>query len=449
MSKMKFCPRFYEHLDLDNFEGDVCICNWILPGRNIIGNLMIDDIDTIYNSEYANYLRSTMDDQSFRMCNVNACPYIQNENLELITPDDYKNRKSIRYYPTKINLAYDLICNQSCETCRKEVFIPSADYDIKMRTIHSRISPYLDSAKYISASGHGDPFASKYIMEVLEKLRPQRSDMELGLETNGVFFDEVHWERIKHLSDIHLVVLVTSNSFDEFTYKHISRGGDYRKLMHNLQFISRLRENGYIKELQHAFVVQDRNFREIPSFIKRSFTDYAFDKVVLRPVYQWRNMDSDVYWFKDVLNPCHPYHAEYLEIMQDPTLKDQRVYKWGGDMLHEAHPYPGAGVILSISFPFETVEKGSKIIIYGACGAIGREFERQLRETQHCDIVGLIDRSGDNKTVMTPDYLTRIPLDSYDWVILATKSPIAQDTMKQVLMEAEIPDDRIICLEDR
>ena len=449
MEKMKYCPRFNEHLDVDNYEGDVCMCNWISPGANIIGNLMTDDIDKIYNSNYANYLRSTMDDQSFKLCNKDACPYLQNDSLEIIEPDEYQNRKKTSYSPDSINIAYDFVCNQSCETCRKEVFKPPSDYGIKMRTIHSKISPYLNNAKRISASGHGDPFASKYIMEVLENLHPQRADLELGLETNGVFLDEEHWARIEHLSTVQLHVLVTTNSFDEFTYKHISRGGDYKRIMRNLRFISRLRENGNIDELSHALVIQDRNFREIPSFIKRSFSDYAFDKVVLRPVYQWRNMDSDVYWFKDVLNPCHPYHEEYLEIMQDPSLQDERVYKWGGDMLHDARPYPGAGVILSVAFPYNLITKGSKIIIYGACGAIGREFQRQIMESQYCEVVGLIDRSGDNSTVMTPDYLTRLSADSYDRIILATKSTVAQDAMKQVLKEAAVEDERIICLEER
>ena len=68
--------------------------------------------------------------------------------------------------------------------------------------------------------------------------------------------------------------------------------------------------------------------------------------MVLKPVYQWGTMDEDVYWFKDVLNPMHPYHEEYLEILKHPALQDPRVYNFGGETSHEARPFPGSGAQL-------------------------------------------------------------------------------------------------------
>jgi hypothetical protein len=53
-------------------------------------------------------------------------------------------------------------------------------------------------------------------------------------------------------------------------------------------------------------------------------------------------MSDEVYWFKDVLNPLHPYHPEYLEILQDPTVRGLGVRNFGGDSTHEARPYPGS-----------------------------------------------------------------------------------------------------------
>ena len=350
---MKFCHRFYDYIYIDDNTGKICLCPWMEPSKAAIGSLMTDDVDEVYNSDHANYLRSTMDDQSFRYCRIEACPHMQNCDLKNITPEEYEKRKMARYQPTIINMAYDFVCNQSCETCRKAVFTPPADYAEQMRVIRLKLAPYLDAAVKITASGHGDPFASKYMMEVLENLRPTDPDLKVLLETNGVFFDETHWGRIKHLGNADLSIVVTTNSFDEFTYDHISRGGDYKRVMHNLSFMSELRKNGAIKELVHSFVIQDRNFREMPSFIKRSFSGFAFDSVVLKPVYQWGTMDEDVYWFKDVLNPCHPYHAEYLEIMRDPALKDPRVYNFAGDTLHAARPFPGSGAISAARFPYK------------------------------------------------------------------------------------------------
>jgi len=440
---MKFCHRFYDYLYIDNNNGDICLCQWMEHNKLFIGNLMTDEVSEAYNSDHANHLRSTMDDQSFRYCRIEACPHLANNDLENITPEEYKQRKKTKYYPAIINMAYDFVCNQSCETCRKAVFVPPANYAEQMDTIRAKLAPFLDTAKKITACGHGDPFASKYMMEALENLQPANPDFNILLETNGVFFDEAHWERIKHLGKFNMSLVVTINSFDEFTYKHISRGGNFQKLLRNLDFMSQLRRNGDLKELVQSLVIQDRNFREIPSFIRRSFTDYAFDSVVLKPVYQWGTMDEDVYWFKDVLNPCHPYHSEYLEIMRDPVLKDSRVYNFGGDTIHAARPFPGDSVASAVKFPYKAIKKDSRIVIYGA-GQIGREYIRQLEETKYCVVALWIDKAFDNKRVMPSDSLLNMSMDSIDIILLATNNPIFQEEMKALLKEMGIPDEKVV-----
>lgn len=67
---MKFCPRFYDYLYLDHYNGDIYLCQWINSKKGSIGNLLEDTVEDAYNSKHANYLRSTMDDQSFRFCRL-------------------------------------------------------------------------------------------------------------------------------------------------------------------------------------------------------------------------------------------------------------------------------------------------------------------------------------------------------------------------------------------
>lgn len=433
---MKYCPFFYEYLYIDTPEGAFALCPWMKQSDFIIGNLTTDEIEDAYNSEHANHLRSSMDDQSFRYCRPEACPHLQNNDLEEISQEEYEQRKKALYYPTQINMAYDFMCNQSCETCRPSVFVPPDNYEKQMETIRTKLAPHLNNAKQISASGHGDPFASPYMMKVLENLHPVNPNLYLLLETNGVFFDEAHWQRIRHLAKVRLEIAVTINSFDEFTYRHISHGGNFKKLMENLTFMAQLRKNNQIHKLTAALVIQDRNFREIPRFIQRCFERYAFDCVLLRPVYQWGTMEESTYWFKDVLNPCHPYHQEYLEILQEPILRDSRVYNFGGDTLHEARPYPTASN--GTTFPYGAVKKDSRIILYGA-GQIGREYMRQLKETQYCKVVLWIDKNGDGECVALPSRLADMKADSYDAVVLATCNPEFIAEMKETLSSLGIP----------
>lgn len=438
---MKYCHLIHDYLYIDNYDGNISMCPWMEPKKACIGNLRHDEIGDAYNSDYANYLRSTIDDQSFKYCRREGCPYLQNNDLEEVSAEEYESRKRESYYPTIINLAYDFVCNQSCETCRSSVFVPPADYGEKMDMIRERISTCLNGAKRITASGHGDPFASKYMMEVLENLHPTNPDMSFLLETNGVFFDEAHWNRIKHLSKNRIELVVTINSFDEFTYKHVSRGGNYERMLHNLEFMSQLREKKKLAWLTNTLVIQDRNFREIPSFIKRSFEEYAFDQVILRPVYQWGTMQDETFWFKDVLNPLHPYHQEYLEIMEDPALKDPRVYHFGGNTVHEARPYPSGK--WDSQFPYAMVKQNSRVIIYGA-GQVGTTVVGSLRKNKYCEVVLWIDQCCDNVNTVSPDRLKDVPPDAYDYVVLATASSVFAEEMRNKLKSMDIPEERIV-----
>lgn len=339
---MKYCSRPFDYVYLDHFNGDVWICQWMEQNEKyIIGNLLEEDFDKIWHGEKAEQVRNIFREGNFQHCRIEACPWLQNKDLpDIVDKNEYNEKSKTKSRPQIINLAYDFVCNQYCETCRNKVFTPPKDYKEKMEKIRERITPYINTAKEITASGHGDPFASPYMMDLLSGLRPENPDFSILLETNGVFFDEEHWDRIKHLGNYNLKIVLTSNSFNEFTYKHISRGGNYKKLMHNLEFIKTLREQNLVNEYVSSFVIQDRNFREMPSFIDRSLNEFGFDSVVLKPVYQWGTMPDEVFWFKDVLNPMHPYHKEYLEILEHPILKDKRVYNFGGDMMHPAREYP-------------------------------------------------------------------------------------------------------------
>lgn len=438
---MKYCNKIHEYLYIDHFDGGVFLCPWMDPKKACIGNIYTDSIEDMYNSDYANYLRSTIEDQSFCHCRPEACPFIQNRILPEISEEEYEQKKKAPFYPNNVNMAFDFVCNQSCETCRKTVFVPPTGYKEKMDIIQEKLKPVLDTAKQISASGHGDPFASPYMMNILEKLNPTNPDLKILLETNGVFFDEEHWERIKHLGNFRLEVVITSNSFDPFTYKHISRNGNYEKLMKNLSFASSLREKGYLKKLTHCLVIQDRNFREIPSFIERSLRDYSFDEVVLRPVYQWGTMDEKVYWFKDVLNPMHPYHKEYLEIMENPILKDPHVFNFGGDTEHVARPYPTSDDI----FPYSQVKQGSKVVVYGA-GMIGNQIVDSVNSSEYCCVKLWVDQCGDGDCVKKPDVISDLKADEYDAVIVATIKPNYASEMIEELTKLGVPCDKIVNL---
>lgn len=110
----------------------------------------------------------------------------------------------------------------------------------------------------------------------------------------------------------------------------------------NLAFLSGLRREGKINKLNVTMVVQECNFWEVPDYI-RTFTqsdEYTVDEIVMKPLYKWWKMDEETYWFKNILNPMHPYHKEYLKVLAYNCWNDPKVYDWGCHNIREAMPHP-------------------------------------------------------------------------------------------------------------
>lgn len=341
---MKICTYPFEYLYLDCYDGSIWLCPWMTREDGMIGNMLQTPLEELWHSYKAKAVRIRTSHGDFSCCRLAACPFLQNSTLPDVSEEKAKELCQVTETPRYINLAHDYICNQSCETCRPTRFVPPPGYGDRIKHMNTILAPWLDKAKIISMSGHGDPFASPYMLHQMIKLKPN-PDMVINLETNGVLFTPKNWNKISHLAQTQFNVIITVNSYDEFTYNHISRGGNYKQLMRNLDFISDLRKDGKLQNLSLAMVIQDRNFRQMPEFVTTCLNRYHCDKVLLRPVYQWGTMSDEVYWFKDVLNPMHPYHPEYLELQDHPALADPRVYHFGGRTMHPARPYPIKGAV--------------------------------------------------------------------------------------------------------
>ncbi len=414
---MKYCSRPFDFLYLDHYNGDVCLCPWIDPQKGKIGNILEQSFEEIWYGEKAEALRDTVRKGSFDYCRRVACPRVQNDDLEDrdVSGEDYIPKA----YPETVNMAFDFVCNQSCPTCRCEVFVPDKNYKGNVDEIIKRLLPILSKAKMITASGHGDPFASPYMMEVLEKLQPESSDCHILLETNGVFLDEAHWERIKHLASYNFEIVETTNSYYEPIYNQISKGGNLEKLKKNQVFLKKLRSEGYIRHTTNCMVIQEKNYIEIPEFIEKSLDTYGFDEVVLKPIYNWGNLTEEEFWFKDVLNPLHPYNEEYKKIINLPIVKDNpKVYNFGGTTMHKPSPMPGAGGMDNIRnraqanflkrfVLIDDVEKVimnnlngydlSYVMIYGAA-EIGRAINKTLKK-MNISVKGFVDEYISDKIV--------------------------------------------------
>ena len=341
----KFCPRPWEFLEMGSAKGDEvklqfgyergmsvynCCPSWI--NNTLIGELKYDtDIESIWNGEKSVEFRKSILDGSFKYCNHKLCPHIQSGKL--MNKSDIKNNEHGEYYkniiqkkliysenPKFINLCYDVSCNLSCPSCRKNFLFlnektDKIQYDLKLK-FQNKLIEYLYTCKepvIVNFTGSGDPFGSKLFFEFLQNLDGNLNpNIEIQLQTNGTLFNEQNWNKLNKIHNLVVKSLISLDAGLEKTYKYTRKGGDWNILMKNLEFISELYQKNSLQYVRLDCVVQNKNYKELSEFVNiaKKFNFYCyFSRITL-----W----SDTYTEKefeehDIFNKNHPNHLDFID----------------------------------------------------------------------------------------------------------------------------------------
>lgn len=330
---MKICKQALYVQIIDGI-GTVRACGW--AGYYLLGNLRDNTMSEVYNSEAALEFRRSLIEGTYDYCNEENCPYMANNILDsqLIEIDE------IPEYPEIVSLAYDRRCNYHCTCC-----ISRCDdkMDSKIQEkIENEIRKTLPHVKVFSANGLGEFFVSDSMLKLVSEWNPKEIEhAKFEMETNGSLFNQKNWEKIKNIGEADLSVTITVHSFDEAAYQYLSGTSiKISQIEDNLRFVKSLRKQEKINFLEIALVAQERNFRTLPTFIRRCLDEFGADRVRVRRFLPEKAMDENIEWFFDVRNSLHPYHKEYLKVMEDPIFQDPRVFKWTGDHLSNRGELP-------------------------------------------------------------------------------------------------------------
>lgn len=393
---MKVCKRALYAQVIDGI-GTVRACSW--AGFYLLGNLRDNTMKEVFNSEAAKRFRQTLVDGTYDYCNEENCLYMANNNLEsyMVEIDEFPE------YPEIVSLAYDRRCNYHC-TCCASRSDEKPDPNVEKK-VESEIRAALPYVKEFSANGLGEFFVSDSMIRLVSEWRPEvKEQANFSLETNGSLFTPENWEKIKNIGDVHLDVAITVHSFDEAAYQWCSGTKlPVKRIEDNLRFVKKLRQEGKINFLELAMVMQERNFRTLPEYIDRCINEFGADVVRIRRFLPEKAMEENLEWFFDIRNPLHPYHQEYLRIMEHPVFEDPRVYIWTGDHLSNRGELPAKGdyrVFRNLFF-IEDVgkkladylkERGIERIILYAVSEIGKALTKILKD-QPVEILYIYDRN--------------------------------------------------------
>jgi MoaA/NifB/PqqE/SkfB family radical SAM enzyme len=340
-----------------NVNGDVypCCPGWLKDDTNPagydFGNLYTDKWEDIWNGKKAQEFRKSILDGTFKYCNENLCPHLQNvhskpnvgsiegapavrkmKDIELLYKERGEYHRNVienqliklKLAPDVMKMDYDRSCNLSCPSCRIELITPRGkEFELIEKIQNSVIKVIQEGTRKLYITGTGDPFGSatlrKFLLNFKKKDFP--SVKTIRLHTNGVKWTKEIWNK---MSDLHGLVTDAEVSIDaatKNTYGKVRRGGDWDQLMENLKFIPK-----EVPWFGMSMVVQDTNYKEIPKLIKLrdKLVKESGNKsiyVYFSKITNWGTFTDKEYEKKAVWKESHSNYSDLVRILNENVKK--------------------------------------------------------------------------------------------------------------------------------
>jgi len=336
-----FCSKPFSWFEVSSgtglADGDTFVCcpTWL---SKPIGNVSRSSVEEVWNSPTAADIRRSILDGSFEYCSKTLCPFLVRPHGPVQAAADVvdpllrraidENLTVLPWGPLEVIASFDRSCNLSCPSCRTEV-IMAHDRREQIETIQTKLeNGALKDATYLHITGSGDPFGSPFFRTWLQKMK--RANMpkleRIHLHTNALLWTKRVWKTIA--GEIRGLIRSAEISIDAATpatYAVNRRGGQFERLLDNLEFISsELRANGPLDWVGFSMVVQQNNFAEMPEFVRLG-KRFKADTVYFSQLVNWGTFTDEEYRSRAVHLPAHVGHPQFLEVLQDPIFSDPMV----------------------------------------------------------------------------------------------------------------------------
>lgn len=321
-----------------------CCPSW-LPNK--ISNL--ENIETAWESEELKKVQESIIDGSYKYCSKTECPYLSELLMNGNKPRGFidKSNFNVNNYkkgPTNINFAFDRSCNLSCPSCRNvAIMADGTELEFIDDTINKIVDVYGKNITMLYLSGSADPFASKSIRKLLLNFDRKKfpNVNHIHLHTNGLLLTEKMWNSLSHIHDLIKTIEISVDAANEETYKIVRRGGDWKTLIDNLNFISTIK----LRDKRISFVVQDTNYLEMENFyslmmkIFNNNADVYFNKIT-----NWGTYSENEFKLKQIWNECHPEFQMFLHQLNKINKKYKCIHNMS-DIIDKHLPNKRVGLI--------------------------------------------------------------------------------------------------------
>jgi molybdenum cofactor biosynthesis enzyme MoaA len=288
-----------------------------------IGNVFdFETFEDVWSSPTARMLQTNIDEKKYTWCAVNHCG---------VTTKDVRN-----YAPHTLYINIDDSCNLACPSCRRELRMldQGPEFENKTRGL-AHILKWLEKFEHpimISLGGTGDALASQLCRDFIKKYQ-HKVTQTFRITTNGLLL-----RKVIENSSIRPAISIFSVSVDAGTkevYEDVRRPGKWSVLLENLSWLS---ENRGKSLVMLNFVVQNKNFKDLPAFVElcrqfsfegsiQALNDWGTwnSQPVLNPD-AW-TLQNGTFLDHNVADVNHPRHAEFVEVLHDVAKQNHKFIK--------------------------------------------------------------------------------------------------------------------------
>jgi MoaA/NifB/PqqE/SkfB family radical SAM enzyme len=291
-------------------------------GMNVcIGGIKNQSFQDIWHSRLAKIARLSVINKTFIYCDEGPCPVIKGKRdyayNEFFCSDDYKTKELM--WPNEVNISIDHSCNLSCEHCRKEHFIAGGTEKDEIDRVADRLNDeVIPNVETVVLAGNGEIFFSDTYKKIWRESAPEKRT-NISILTNGLLFTPDIWKELKERYSL-IGFSVSIDASTEETYKRI-RGGNFKLLKKNLEYMSTLRRNGDIWYLHMNFVVRQENINELKEFILWA-KELGADRVRVSKVENWVYEHDHFYNNISIFDEDNSLKPEFRKIFRDEILND-------------------------------------------------------------------------------------------------------------------------------
>lgn len=258
---------------------------WLCPcfGELTVSDLITDSPEEAWNSSIARIMRLSIENNTYTFCDRRCQHFWKYKDREKLV-----TRKKIKLSenPEKILVSFDRACNLKCRSCRMEPYVKNCETREKFILYYADMlnkSGWLEACSDLTIGGDGETFMSRGYKKVLfEETNIVRKSV--NIMTNGTLFTPKIWEQLEGKYE-YISMSISIDAMTADTYSKV-RGGNFKQLMKNMEFLSGLRKQNLVNFVTVKMIVQEDNYREMKDFVLWA-KDLGFDQVYLSPMWNW------------------------------------------------------------------------------------------------------------------------------------------------------------------